>query len=319
MGGARNLLFVMCDQLRWDYLSCAGHPRLATPNIDRLAACGVRFTNAFVQSPVCGPSRMSYYTGRYVMSHGSVWNFVPLPVGEPTLGDHLRPLGLRVAVAGKTHVAADAAGMARLGLSPDDVRGRAIAEGGFEPFDRDDGIYPPGFLDTPSRYFAFLRAQGYDGANPWHDFANSAAGPDGEVLSGWAMRHARLPARVREEHSETAYMTERAIEFIAEQGERPWCLHLSYIKPHWPYVAPAPYHALYGPDDVPPAKRSAEELVDPHPVYAAFLDHPESVSFAKDEVRRTVIPTYMVSSGRSTITSAGCSRCWSGPGARPTR
>jgi arylsulfatase A-like enzyme len=56
MGDIRNILFIMCDQLRWDYLSCSGHPRLQTPNIDALAARGVRFTRAYVQSPVCGAS-----------------------------------------------------------------------------------------------------------------------------------------------------------------------------------------------------------------------------------------------------------------------
>jgi len=75
----------MCDQLRWDYLSCTGHPKLRTPNIDALAARGVRFTRAYVQSPVCGASRMSFYTGRYVSSHGATWNGVPLKVGEMTL------------------------------------------------------------------------------------------------------------------------------------------------------------------------------------------------------------------------------------------
>jgi arylsulfatase A-like enzyme len=293
MGKVRNILFIMCDQLRWDYLSCAGHPRLATPHIDRLAAQGVRFANAFVQAPVCGPSRMSYYTGRYVASHGAVWNFVPLPVGELTLGDYLRPLGLRVAVAGKTHMAEDAEGMKRLGLSRASARGTLIAEGGFEPFDRDDGVHPAGWHEPESRYFSYLRAHGYDSANPWHDFANSAAASDGSVLSGWHMRHARLPARVKEEHSETAYMTDRAIEFIAAQGERPWCLHLGYIKPHWPYMAPAPYNDMYGLDDVLPARRSGTELRDPHPVYAAFTRHPESVNFAQDDMRRTVVPTYM--------------------------
>src|SRR5262245_18767414 len=69
-----NILFIMADQLRFDYLSCYGHPRLATPNIDRLAAMGTRFTRAYVQSPVCGASRMSFYTGRYVQSHGASWN-----------------------------------------------------------------------------------------------------------------------------------------------------------------------------------------------------------------------------------------------------
>ncbi|MDP5362659.1 MAG: sulfatase-like hydrolase/transferase, partial [Paracoccaceae bacterium] len=64
MNARRNILFIMCDQLRWDYLSCAGHKTLHTPNIDRLAERGVRFSNAYVQSPICGPSRMSTYTGR---------------------------------------------------------------------------------------------------------------------------------------------------------------------------------------------------------------------------------------------------------------
>ena len=66
MGQVKNILFIMFDQLRWDYLSCAGHPHLHTPNIDALAAEGVRFTRAYCQSPVCGASRMSFYTGRYV-------------------------------------------------------------------------------------------------------------------------------------------------------------------------------------------------------------------------------------------------------------
>ena len=71
MGKVRNILFIMCDQLRGDHLSCAGHPHLKTPTSTRLAARGVRFPHAFVQSGVCGPSRMSFYTGRYVFSHGA--------------------------------------------------------------------------------------------------------------------------------------------------------------------------------------------------------------------------------------------------------
>src|SRR4051812_47592699 len=105
----------MCDQLRWDYLSCAGHPTLKTPNVDRLASRGVRFTRAYVQSPICGPSRMSTYTGRYMQSHGSNWNGIPLKVGEMTMGDYYRPLGVQTALVGKTHMVADKEGMDRLG------------------------------------------------------------------------------------------------------------------------------------------------------------------------------------------------------------
>jgi len=113
------------------------------------------------------------------------------------------------------------------------------------------------------------------------------------VLSGWSMRHADRPARVKEEHSETAYMTDRAIAFIDEAGSGPWCLHLSYIKPHWPYMAPAPYHNMYAPADVIPPNRSKLELRNEHPVVAAFRSHEESRNFSRDEVRLTVIPTYM--------------------------
>ena len=69
-----------------------------------LAARGVRFARAYCQSPICGSSRMSFYTGRYVQSHGAAWNNFPLKVGEMTLGDHLRPLGVRTALVGKTHM-----------------------------------------------------------------------------------------------------------------------------------------------------------------------------------------------------------------------
>ena len=55
----KNILFIMYDQLRFDYLSCAGHRTLNTTNFDRVAQRGVRFTNAYVQSPVCGAGRIS--------------------------------------------------------------------------------------------------------------------------------------------------------------------------------------------------------------------------------------------------------------------
>ena len=123
MTGRRNVLWIMCDQLRHDYLGCAGHPTIRTPNIDALAARGVRFANTFVQSPICGPSRMSFYTGRYVHSHGSTWNGVPLRAGEPTLGDHLRAEGVRTVLVGKTHMKADVEGMMRLGIDPEPENG----------------------------------------------------------------------------------------------------------------------------------------------------------------------------------------------------
>jgi arylsulfatase A-like enzyme len=291
----KNVLFIMCDQLRWDYLSCAGHPTLETPNIDRLAARGVRFTNCYVQSTVCGPSRMSAYTGRYMRSHGSTQNGIPLRVGEPTMGDHLRELGVRTALIGKTHMVADHEGMERLGIDPSSIIGVHVAQCGFEPYERDDGLHPSTDYDPDPAYDRYLRDLGFDDENPWEHFANSGEGEDGTDFNGWLLTHADKAARIPEEHSETPYMTRRAMRFIEEaeaKGES-WCAHLSYIKPHWPYIVPAPYHAIYGPSDVKPPVRSEAERHDPHPVLAAFQRERYSVNFSRDEVREKVIPAYM--------------------------
>jgi arylsulfatase A-like enzyme len=293
MAAARNVLFIMCDQLRADYLSCYGHATLATPNIDRLAALGTRFTRAYSQAPICTASRMSFYTGRYVFSHGATWNFVPLPAGERTLGEYLRPMGLRVAVVGKTHHEPDREGFRRLGISEEEQRARFLDQGGFEPYWRDDGLHPDERAPADLEYNEYLNRLGYAGTNPWHEWANSAISADGEVASGWYCRNAHLPARLPEEHSETAFATDRAIRFIAEQGEEPWCLHLSYIKPHWPYMASAPYHGLFGCLDVQRPVRTAAERRDTNPVVRAFQEHPESLSFSDERFRLHVVPTYM--------------------------
>jgi arylsulfatase A-like enzyme len=290
---ARNVLWIMADQLRWDYLSCYGHPTLETPHIDGLAARGVRFQRAYVQSPICGPSRMSYYTGRYCRSHGSTWNGFPLRVGEPTLGDHLRPLGVRTAIVGKTHMMPDVKGMEWLGIDPNSPIGVTVAQCGFEPYERDDGMHPYGPYDPNPHYDDYLRSKGFDGRNPWEEWANSAEGDDGEILSGWLLRYNNLPARIPAEHSETPYMTSRAMDFMMEAGDQPWLCHLSFIKPHWPYIVPAPYHDLYGDNHLLPPVRSEAEKHDGHPVFIAYQNTRICRAFSRDDVRRRVIPAYM--------------------------
>jgi arylsulfatase A-like enzyme len=289
-----NVLWIMADQLRWDYLSCYGARHIDTPNLDRLASKGVRFNKAYVQSPICGPSRMSFYTGRYVRSHGATWNGFPLRVGEPTLGDHLRERDVKCSVVGKTHMKPDLEGMSRLGIEPDGVIGALVSECGFEVFVRDDGT---NHTDYPNRhsedYDQYLRDHGFDGDNPWEEWANSAEGPNGELRSGWLLKNAPLPARVPAEHSETAWLTTRGIEFIEAQGDQPWLCHLSYIKPHWPYLAPAPYNAMYTAADVPQVVRSDAERQTDHPLMKAWLDTRVCQSFSRDDVRDLVAPTYM--------------------------
>jgi arylsulfatase A-like enzyme len=285
----RNVLYIMCDQLRWDHLGCAGHPFLKTPNIDALAARGVRFAQAYVQSGICGPSRMSAYTGRYVSSHGATHNRVPLSVGEVTLGWHLRESGRTLALAGKTHMLPDARGMKRLLLDGQDELAVLLREGWFTLVDRHDGHH----AETDSAYADWLRAQGYDSVDPWTDYVIAVTDEAGATQNGWKMRHARHPARVREEHSETAYTTDRAIGFMEQQGDTPWVLHLSYVKPHWPYIAPAPYHAMYSPDQcLPVARDPAERGNAAHPILREFQAEEVAQSFQNDDCIATVRPAY---------------------------
>lgn len=288
----RNVLFIMCDQLRWDALSCYGG-LIDTPNLDAIADRGVRFDRAYVQGTTCGSSRMSYYTGRYVQTHGSRYNRIPLAINQKTMGDHLREVGVRTALVGKTHMEPDRLGMDRLGLDPDDPAVMYVAECGFEAAERDDGLWPNDERAAEMPYNRFLRSHGFDGVNPWHTAANSVVDDQGAPISGWLLRASSYPAIVPDELSETAYMTDRAIEFVRDAGDERWCLHLSFIKPHWPYVVSDPYHRVIGPGDVPPAHRSDRERLDEHPVLRAMRDSRIGRAFSRDEVRRAVVPAYL--------------------------
>lgn len=294
MSNAKRILFIMCDQLRADYLSCYGHPYLRTPNIDRLARLGVLFSRAYCQAPLCGPSRASFYTGRYMSSHGALANADPLKIGEMTLGDYLQALGTRTILVGKSEIKPNREGLRRLRIDESTSIGQSLSQGGFDCYAQHSGLYPDPIAPADLGYNAYLRSVGYQGDNPWNAYANSAYDEAGNTVSGWRMRNAGLPAIVPEEHSETAFTTNLALEVLSGMDDHDnWCLHLSYIKPHWPYLAPDPYHRLYSADQVVPAIKQDDELKEPHPVYEAFLRQDYSLNFSREEVRTTVIPTYM--------------------------
>ena len=119
--------------------------------------------------------------------------------------------------------------------------------------------------------------------------------------------NADKPANIREEDSETPWLTQRTIEFI-DQAKAPWCAHVSYIKPHWPYIVPAPYHNMYGANHVPAPTRHEVERDVPHPVFGAYMANRIAAAFQRDDVRQKVIPAYM-GSDQAVRRSAG-SFCW---------
>jgi len=98
-----NILFILSDQHNAKCLGHKGHPDAITPNLDRLAAEGVRFDNAITQNPICTPSRVSYISGQYCHNHGYYGLSGPNPGGLPTVFGHFREAGYRTAAIGKIH------------------------------------------------------------------------------------------------------------------------------------------------------------------------------------------------------------------------
>ena len=100
----RKIILIMTDTQRWDMCGCYRNTGLATPNIDRLAAKGVRFERAYTTSPVCQPARAGIFTGIYPHSCGSWANCMGLSGNVPTIGMRLSDNGMRAAYIGKWHL-----------------------------------------------------------------------------------------------------------------------------------------------------------------------------------------------------------------------
>ena len=100
---APNVLVILADEHRRDALGCYGHPLVKTPNLDRLGAGGVRFTDAITPSPICVPARASLATGRHVNDNGCWSNAQPYTGAQASWGHRLREAGHRTLSFGKLH------------------------------------------------------------------------------------------------------------------------------------------------------------------------------------------------------------------------
>jgi len=192
-----NILFLFTDQQRWDSVGCYGQPLDTTPNLDRMAADGVRFEHAFTCQPVCGPTRACLQTGRYAAQVGCFRNGIALPTEERTIAHWLAEAGYEVGYIGKWHLASTH------GLGPDadfDNTRKPVPpdlRGGYEDFWL--------VADIPE-----FTSHGYDG----HLFDSDMNPVD--------FRGYRADA-----------FTDFAIEYLrSRDGHRPFLLYLSYVEPH---------------------------------------------------------------------------------------
>lgn len=230
---AKNLIFITADQWRAECLSSLGH-RVQTPNLDALARDGVTFTQHYANAVPCGPSRASLHTGMYLQNHRSGTNGTPLDSRHTNWARELRAHGHDPVLFGYTDTANDPRD-----FDPQDPILRSY-EG---PLPGIRSIVQMGTF--PDAWADWLAEKGYEVPSPnWRFYTNKKDVPEFED-GGDAPAPLAIPA----EHHDTYFMVDQVLDFVKNQREG-FCIHLSLLRPHPPWVAPEPYNRLYAPDDL---------------------------------------------------------------------
>lgn len=259
----RNVLFVTVDQWRGDFLPWARAPFLRLPAISALADDALVFDRHFSVTTPCGPARASLLTGLYAMNHRAVQNTVPLDARHTNLAKEVRKAGYDPVIVGYTTTTPDPRT-----TGPGDPRFTVLGDvmEGFRPLANLDP-YP-----AMHEYFRWVAGKGFAlPANP-HDIWLPDAGPAGPTAGA-----SRVPAAL----SDTAWMTEAALDYLGSVGPAPWFLHLCYWRPHPPFVAPAPWHAAYDAAAMPPPVRSADPETEGrrHPLLRFYVENTKASGY----------------------------------------
>ena len=272
-----NVLVFVTDQQRADWLGCAGNPVLRTPNIDRIAATGVRFARAYCANPVCMPSRATLITGLLPSDHGVRANGINLSPHAVVLPEILRRAGYRTALVGKPHFSCWWA-------TPERTPNITCIDPSVLPEARH--VWEQRLVSKlPAPYFGFEESAFVGG---------HSASVFGEYLHWLQDHHPRTAADlteragvrpslhrdnyfspVPEELYYTEWITERAVQAIDRcRGERPFFLWCSYPDPHEPFGPPAPWHSRYHAHDMPRPEAWDDDraLMPPHYQFDYYAD-----------------------------------------------
>ena len=269
MSAAKNVLMIVVDQWRGLMLPKLGADYLKLPNIDRLCAEGVTFRNHFTQAVPCGPARASLLTGQYLMNHRAVQNTIPLSGRFTNLAHELRRGGYDPALVGYTTTTPDPRQTA-----PNDPRFFVLG-------DIMDGFHSVGAFENRDAYFGWVAGQGFELPDNRDDVWLPQPDPKGGKAGAGATAR---PAVIPKELSDTAWFTERGLTYLRGRAGKPWFLHLGYYRPHPPFIAPAPYNAMYRPEDMPKPVRAAtaDEEAKQNALLAYYVKNIKQASFFQD-------------------------------------
>jgi arylsulfatase A-like enzyme len=234
-----NLLLITSDQQHWDTLGIT-NPEVGTPNLDRLAESGTRFTRAYCPNPTCTPTRASIITGRYPSQHGAWALGTKLPESEPTLGETLQEAGYHTALIGKAHFQPLLGTEAYPSLEAypilqdlDFWRGFNGPFYGFEHVELARNHVDEAHIGQ--HYALWMEAQG---CSNWRDYFQPPTGNNPDQRWTW---------QIPEEFHYNTWIAERTnalLESYHREG-RPFFLWASFFDPHPPYLVPEPWDRMY--------------------------------------------------------------------------
>ncbi|MBI2704394.1 MAG: alkaline phosphatase family protein [Actinobacteria bacterium] len=252
-----NVLFITVDEWRAECLSAAGHPIVQTPNLDRLAAQGIRFTQHYANCAPCGPSRATLLTGQYLMNHRSGTNGTPLDDRFTNIAREARSLGYDPVLFGYTDTSLDPR------LFNDPTHPLLCTYEGVLPGFTEGLTMPEPFAP----WLDFLRSNGHE----LDSGSEGAFAPDPSFdASGRGSTWA--PARFPAEHSISAFLTDELLDHLRTAGDG-WFVHASYLRPHPPWRATREHHERYDPADMlsPHRLETSWDEAARHPFLEAVL------------------------------------------------
>lgn len=270
-----NVILIMADQLRADALGCAGNSVVQTPNIDALASGGAYFTNNYVQCPVCMASRGAIHTGRYPRSL-RMRSMGLLPPEETTIAETLKRAGYRTGMFGKLHFTPMKYTHQELGSdTPLDAEAFLDAAGIGTPYARLAAEDPHkrgyGFDESVGvedalwgHYFDWIEKEAPD-LLPYAATENWGIGRAGYTFGMEPTQRVFLPfvsdlidSAIPSELSASRFIVNKANDFIRRNADAPFFMHCSFVDPHHPFNAPAPFNRMYRPEDmeIPPPEEA---------------------------------------------------------------